>query len=112
MPAKGGPARGPCREPRRSRFFVVVGCPILGPARVRRAAGIRTDDRSASVEYVDERPGQVDRHIGSVDKMERLTGWRARTSFAEGLERTVAWYRENEVWWRELLQRAERVSSS
>jgi dTDP-glucose 4,6-dehydratase len=67
---------------------------------------------AASAEYVDERPGQVDRHIGSTDKMERLTGWRARTSFAEGLERTVVWYRENEVWWRELLQRAERVSSS
>ena len=50
--------------------------------------------------YVDERPGQVDRHIGSTEKMERLTGWRARTSFEEGLERTVAWYRENEAWWR------------
>ncbi len=50
--------------------------------------------------YVDERPGQVDRHIGSIEKAERLLGWRARTSFAQGLERTVAWYRENEAWWR------------
>ena len=50
--------------------------------------------------YVDERPGQVDRHIGSTEKADRLLGWRARTSFAEGLERTVAWYRENEAWWR------------
>ena len=25
--------------------------------------------------YVDERPGQVDRHIGSTDKAERLLGW-------------------------------------
>jgi dTDP-glucose 4,6-dehydratase len=50
--------------------------------------------------YVDERPGQVDRHIGSTEKAERLLGWRARTSFAEGLGRTVAWYRENEAWWR------------
>jgi dTDP-glucose 4,6-dehydratase len=50
--------------------------------------------------YVDERPGQVDRHIGSTEKAERLLGWRARTSFADGLERTVAWYRENEAWWR------------
>jgi dTDP-glucose 4,6-dehydratase len=50
--------------------------------------------------YVEERPGQVDRHIGSTEKAERLLGWRARTSFAEGLERTVAWYRENEAWWR------------
>ena len=56
----------------------------------------------ATVEHVDERPGpgrpayRLDRQV------ERLTGWRARTSFADGLERTVAWYRENEVWWREI----------
>jgi dTDP-glucose 4,6-dehydratase len=59
--------------------------------------------RPASLKtHVAERPGQVDRHVGSTDKIERLTGWRARTSFAEGLERTVAWYRENEAWWRAL----------
>ena len=45
--------------------------------------------------HVEERPGQVDRHIGSTEKAERLLGWRARTSFADGLERTVEWYREN-----------------
>ena len=50
--------------------------------------------------YVDERPGQVDRHIGSTEKADRLLGWRARTSFVDGLERTVAWYRENEAGWR------------
>jgi dTDP-glucose 4,6-dehydratase len=62
-------------------------------------------------EFVGERPGQVDRHIGSTDKMERLTGWRARTSFVAGLERTVEWYVENEAWWQGILQRADRVSS-
>jgi dTDP-glucose 4,6-dehydratase len=63
-------------------------------------------------EFVTERPGQVDRHIGSTEKMERLTGWRARTSFPEGLERTIAWYRENEAWWRGILEREPTVSSS
>ncbi len=50
--------------------------------------------------HVPERPGQVDRHIGSTEKAKRLIGWEARTSFEQGLERTVAWYRDNEVWWR------------
>jgi dTDP-glucose 4,6-dehydratase len=59
-----------------------------------------------------ERPGQVDRHIGSTDKVERLTGWRARTGFADGLARTVAWYRENEAWWRSNRRSAVGVSSS
>src|SRR6476661_3795969 len=62
--------------------------------------------------FVTERPGQVDRHIGSTDKMERLTGWTARTSFEEGLARTIAWYRENEVWWRGILQSETRASVS
>jgi dTDP-glucose 4,6-dehydratase len=53
--------------------------------------------------HVEERPGQVDRHIGSTEKMQRLTGWTAQTSFDEGLARTVAWYRENEAWWKGLL---------
>ena len=54
---------------------------------------------------VAERMGQVDRHIGSTDKAKRLLGWEARTSFPQGLERTVAWYRENEAWWRSVLER-------
>jgi dTDP-glucose 4,6-dehydratase len=50
--------------------------------------------------HVEERPGQVDRHIGSTEKAARLLGWKARTSFPQGLDRTVAWYRDNEAWWR------------
>ena len=34
--------------------------------------------------HVNERPGQVDRHIGSTEKIERLTGWRARTPSTKG----------------------------
>jgi dTDP-glucose 4,6-dehydratase len=67
---------------------------------------------SSLKEYVEERLGQVDRHIGTTEKMERLTGWRARTSFDDGLERTVRWYRENEAWWQSVLQRERSVSSS
>jgi dTDP-glucose 4,6-dehydratase len=70
-------------------------------------------DKPASLKmHVGERPGQVDRHIGSTDKLARLTGWRARTSFDEGLARTVAWYRENEAWWRGILRTGDPVSSS
>jgi dTDP-glucose 4,6-dehydratase len=63
-------------------------------------------------EQVPERPGQVDRHIGSTDKIARLTGWSARTSFNEGLERTIAWYRENETWWRQARRTEAGASSS
>jgi dTDP-glucose 4,6-dehydratase len=62
---------------------------------------------------VPERPGQVDRHIGSTEKARDLLGWSARTSFDEGLRRTVEWYRENESWWRAIRRKgAVAVSSS
>jgi dTDP-glucose 4,6-dehydratase len=75
---------------------------------VLEAVGRPTEQRL----FVEERPGQVDRHVGSTDKAERLLHWRARTSFAEGLERTVAWYRDNEAWWRGILAREARAFSS
>jgi len=62
--------------------------------------------------HVAERPGQVDRHIGSTEKATRLLGWRARTRFEDGLERTIAWYRENEAWWDAILRDRAAVLSS
>jgi dTDP-glucose 4,6-dehydratase len=61
---------------------------------------------------VPERPGQVDRHVGSTDKAWRLLGWRARTSFENGLERTIEWYRNNEAWWRGIDRTDVRAFSS
>ena len=52
---------------------------------------------------VTERQGQVDRHIGSTDKAARLLGWRSQIPFADGLERTIRWYRENPEWWQAVL---------
>jgi dTDP-glucose 4,6-dehydratase len=53
-----------------------------------------------------ERPGQVERHIGSTDKAAELLGWRARTSFEEGLGRTIGWYDKNRAWWESPLRDA------
>jgi len=64
------------------------------------------------VRNVAERPGQVDRHTASTEKAERLLGWTARTSFEQGLDRTVAGYRDNEACWRAILAREARAYSS
>ena len=66
----------------------------------RKVVGLVAADRDL-IQNIPDRPGQVDLHISSTDKAERLLGWRARTTFDAGLERTVAWYRENETWWRQ-----------
>ncbi len=84
----------------------------LGRARSRRLVLDVLGKPSELTRNVPERPGQVDRHIGSADKAHELLGWQARTSFEDGLERTVAWYRDNEAWWRAILAREARAFSS
>ena len=73
-------------------------------------AGVE-DTRSVKL-HTAERPGQVDRHIGSTEKAERLTGWRAGTAFEDGLERTIAWYQQNRLWWEAALGQETTPSGS
>ena len=50
------------------------------------------------IDYVDDRLGHDRRYSLSAERTEGL-GWKAAVGFDEGIERTVAWYRENEAWW-------------
>jgi dTDP-glucose 4,6-dehydratase len=50
------------------------------------------------IEYVTDRPGHDRRYSLGSEKAIGL-GWEAQVRFADGLERTVAWYRENRSWW-------------
>ena len=55
------------------------------------------------ISYIGNRPGQVDRHISSTDKSREVLGIEAGRSFAQGLEQTIDWYRNNRTWWEKLL---------
>ncbi len=50
------------------------------------------------ISYVADRPGH-DRRYSLASEKVRALGWEARVRFDEGLERTVAWYRDNGAWW-------------
>ena len=50
------------------------------------------------IEHVDDRPGHDRRYSLASTKLERL-GWKAEVPFEQGIEQTVAWYRDNEEWW-------------
>jgi dTDP-glucose 4,6-dehydratase len=64
---------------------------------VERIIELAGAERS-QIEYVTDRPGHDRRYSLSSEKLRGL-GWQAQVRFAEGLERTVAWYRENSWWW-------------
>ena len=50
------------------------------------------------IEHVADRLGHDRRYSLSSQRLREL-GWEPAVGFDEGLERTVAWYRENEGWW-------------
>jgi dTDP-glucose 4,6-dehydratase len=66
-----------------------------------------TGAEESLIEYVTDRPGHDRRYSLSSAKV-RALGWEPRARFAEGLERTVAWYRENEWWWEPIRSGAYR----
>jgi dTDP-glucose 4,6-dehydratase len=64
---------------------------------VRRILALCDRDESL-IDFVPDRPGHDRRYSLSSDKV-RALGWEPQTRFAEGLERTLEWYRANSWWW-------------
>ena len=51
------------------------------------------------IRHVEDRPGHDRRYSLDTTKLRGL-GWTPRVGFDQGLADTVAWYRQNEWWWR------------
>jgi dTDP-glucose 4,6-dehydratase len=59
------------------------------------------------IEHVTDRPGHDRRYSLGSEKV-RALGWEAQVRFADGLERTVQWYRDNAAWWEPIRSGAYR----
>jgi len=55
------------------------------------------------IRFVGDRPGQVFRHTGDIRKVKDMLSWEPRTSWKDGLRRTIRWYKENRKWWEKQL---------
>ena len=53
------------------------------------------------IKFVPDRLGHDRRYALNCRKI-RALGWKPETGFEDGLARTVAWYVENEAWWRKI----------
>jgi len=84
------------RNERRNIDVVETICALLdelSPKAERHASLIR---------FVTDRPGHDARYAIDAGKLEAELSWRARETFDSGIRSTVAWYLENEWWWRPL----------
>ncbi len=57
------------------------------------------------ITFVADRPGHDARYAIDPTRIRDELGWRPSVTLQEGLERTVQWYLDNEVWWRALQAR-------
>ncbi len=59
------------------------------------------------IRFVKDRPGHDLRYSLDVDKTKSQLGWKAKTSFTEGLRKTVDWYVRNEWWWKPIIEKEQ-----
>ncbi|WP_299681835.1 dTDP-glucose 4,6-dehydratase [uncultured Roseobacter sp.] len=76
-------------------------CAVLDEMRPRADGA----SYAGQITFVDDRPGHDARYAIDPARIRDELGWRPSLTLEEGLRRTVAWYLENEPWWRALLAR-------
>jgi len=54
------------------------------------------------IEFVEDRPGHDYRYSMNSSKISKEMGWKSKTSFNEGIQKTVDWYLNHEEIWKDL----------
>ena len=50
------------------------------------------------ITYVKDRPGHDRRYAINSEKLQNQLGWKPKTNFSEGIQKTIKWYCENPDW--------------
>ncbi len=68
-------------------------CDMLDKQRPKESGSYRDQ-----ITYVTDRPGHDQRYAIDATKIERELGWKPAETFETGIQKTVAWYLDNQQW--------------
>jgi dTDP-glucose 4,6-dehydratase len=60
------------------------------------------------ISFVEDRLGHDRRYAINASFAERELKWKPLRNFEEGLDETIAWYQQNQLWWQPMLERTGR----
>lgn len=63
------------------------------------------------ITFVDDRPGHDFRYSLDSKKIRKELKWKEKTSFEQGINKTINWYLENEEWWKTIPEKEWRDPS-
>jgi dTDP-glucose 4,6-dehydratase len=76
--------------------------------RFPHCPGARGQPTEELITFVKDRPGHDRRYAIDATKIERELGFSPDESFESGIRKTLAWYLENEAWWRGVMDGSYR----
>ncbi len=62
----------------------------------------KNGDYKNLITFVKDRPGHDYRYAIDSTKIQNELGWKPIETFTTGIRKTIKWYLENEIWWREI----------
>ncbi len=63
-----------------------------------RKLGRNIGESQKLITFIEDRPGHDLRYAIDASKIKKELGWKPSVTFEEGLEKTIDWYLENEIW--------------
>ncbi len=87
-------------------IYNVAGNQELENLQVVKAILKLTGKPESLIEFVKDRLGHDLRYSINAEKIAAL-GWKPHVKFAEGIEKTVRWYRRNVEWWKPIIEKEQ-----
>ena len=56
----------------------------------------------SSIDFVKDRPGHDKRYAINFSKIKTELDWEPKITFEEGIKKMIAWYQDNESWWKNI----------